>query len=266
MNISIIGGGNIGAAIAKGLSDAKTVTKITVSRRDVERINYLKEFGIKITDNNIDCINNSEIIILAVKPQQCENVLLEIKSFLKNQIIISIVTGKEISDIENIIGKNCNIFRAIPNTAISEKKSMTCISCKKSIKKHLPKVESLFANLGETLFVEEKLLDACTVLAACGIAFALRYIRATTQAGIQIGFDAETALKIVTQTVIGASTLLQNNKSHPEHEIDKVTTPQGCTIVGLNQMEHEGLSSSLIKGIQSSFEAIEKIKRQCETK
>jgi pyrroline-5-carboxylate reductase len=262
MNLSIIGAGNIGVSIAKGLLDTKTINKITVSRRDINRISYLKDLGIKITDNNLDCIKDSDIIILAIKPQQCENVLTEIKPFLKNQIIISVVTGKEISDIENIIGSGCSIFRAIPNTAISEKKSMTCISCKKSELSNLKKVEELFANLGETLFVEEKLLDACTVMAACGIAFALRYIRAATQAGIQIGLDSETALKIVTQTVIGASTLIQNNKSHPEQEIDKVTTPQGCTIVGLNQMEHEGLSSSLIKGIQCSFEAIEKIKSQ----
>ena len=262
MNLSIIGAGNIGVSIAKGLLDTKTINKITVSRRDINRISYLKDLGIKITDNNLDCIKDSDIIILAIKPQQCENVLTEIKPFHKNQIIISVVTGKEISDIENIIGSGCSIFRAIPNTAISEKKSMTCISCKKSELSNLKKVEELFANLGETLFVEEKLLDACTVMAACGIAFALRYIRAATQAGIQIGLDSETALKIVTQTVIGASTLIQNNKSHPEQEIDKVTTPQGCTIVGLNQMEHEGLSSSLIKGIQCSFEAIEKIKSQ----
>jgi pyrroline-5-carboxylate reductase len=262
MNLSIIGAGNIGVSIAKGLLDTKTINKITVSRRDINRISYLKDLGIKITDNNLDCIKDSDIIILAIKPQQCENVLTEIKPFLKNQIIISVVTGKEILDIENIIGNSCSIFRAIPNTAISEKKSMTCISCKKSELSNLKKVEELFANLGETLFVEEKLLDACTVMAACGIAFALRYIRAATQAGIQIGLDSETALKIVTQTVIGASTLIQNNKSHPEQEIDKVTTPQGCTIVGLNQMEHEGLSSSLIKGIQCSFEAIEKIKSQ----
>ncbi|MFO0414214.1 MAG: pyrroline-5-carboxylate reductase family protein, partial [Bacteroidota bacterium] len=104
--------------------------------------------------------------------------------------------------------------------------------------------------------VDEKLMDASTVLGACGIAFALRYNRASIQGGIEIGFDAKTATLIAAQTVNGAAELLIQKGSHPEQEIDKVTTPKGCTIAGLNEMEHRGFSSSLIRGIKASFESI----------
>ena len=99
-------------------------------------------------------------------------------------------------------------------------------------------------------------MDAATVLGACGTAFALRYIRANIQAGIEIGFDAKTARLIAAQTVKGAADLLLTNGTHPEEEIDKVTTPKGVTITGLNQMEHSGLSSSIIKGITESYKKI----------
>ena len=91
-------------------------------------------------------------------------------------------------------------------------------------------------------------MDAATVLGACGTAFAMRYIRANIQGGIEIGFDAATANLIAAQTVKGAAEFLLKKETHPEQEIDKVTTPKGCTIAGLNEMEHQGFSSSLIKG------------------
>jgi len=107
--------------------------------------------------------------------------------------------------------------------------------------------------------IEEKLMNGATILGACGTAYALRYIRAAMQAGIEIGFDARTALAIASQTVKGAAQMTLEEKAHPEQLIDRVTTPQGCTIVGLNEMEHQGFSSSLIKGIKTSFDMIKEL-------
>ena len=117
-------------------------------------------------------------------------------------------------------------------------------------------VQDLFLNLGKVVFIEEKLMDAATVLGACGTAYAMRYIRANIQGGIEIGFDAVTASLIAAQTIKGAAELLLLKKTHPEQEIDKVTTPKGCTIAGLNEMEHQGFSSSLIKGVITSYKKI----------
>jgi pyrroline-5-carboxylate reductase len=117
-------------------------------------------------------------------------------------------------------------------------------------------VQDLFNQLGKAITIDEKLMDAATVLGACGTAYAMRYIRANIQGGIEIGFSAATASLIAAQTVKGAAELLLKHNSHPEQEIDKVTTPQGCTIAGLNEMEHQGFSSSLIKGLTASYKKI----------
>jgi pyrroline-5-carboxylate reductase len=144
----------------------------------------------------------------------------------------------------------------MPNTAIAIQESVTCICQRGATTEQIEYVESLFNQLGITIPIEEKLMDAATVLGACGIAYALRFIRAATQGGIEIGFDAKTANLIAAQTVKGAAELLLQGNRHPEEEIDKVTTPKGCTIVGLNEMEHQGFSSSLIRGIGASFNKI----------
>ena len=114
----------------------------------------------------------------------------------------------------------------------------------------------MFNQLGKSVTIDEKLMDASTVLGACGTAFAMRYIRANIQGGIEIGFDAATASLIAAQTVKGAAELLLQRHTHPEQEIDKVTTPKGCTIAGLNEMEHRGFSSSLIRGLVASYKKI----------
>jgi pyrroline-5-carboxylate reductase len=144
----------------------------------------------------------------------------------------------------------------MPNTAIAIQESMTCLCSYLTTQEQLDYVHDLFSQLGRVAVVDEKLMDASTVLGACGIAFALRYIRASIQGGIEIGFDAKTAALIAAQTVKGAAELLIQKGAHPEQEIDKVTTPKGCTIAGLNEMEHRGFSSSLIMGIKASYDRI----------
>lgn len=144
----------------------------------------------------------------------------------------------------------------MPNTAVAIQQSMTCISARDITSEQLNYVKELFEQLGRVVVIEEKLMEAATVLAACGTAYAMRYIRANIQGGIEIGFDAATASLIAAQTVKGAAQLLLQKNTHPEQEIDKVTTPKGCTIAGLNEMEHQGFSSSLIKGIVASYEKI----------
>ncbi len=172
--------------------------------------------------------------------------------------MISVVTGIFLRELGEIVDHGVPIFRAMPNTAIAIQESVTCLCQQGATPEQLNYVKDLFDQLGITIPIDEKLMDAATVLGACGIAYALRFIRAATQGGIEIGFDAKTANLIAAQTVKGAAELLLKLNRHPEEEIDKVTTPKGCTIVGLNEMEHQGFSSSLIKGICASFDKIVK--------
>ncbi len=260
--IAIIGGGNLGAAIAEGLIKSEFVTpqNITITRRNVDALQHLKVLGVNTTSNNKDAIQNSSVIIVALKPYNVKEVLEGLKENFdaSKHIIISVVTGVLVKDLAAIVDRGVPIFRAMPNTAIAIQESVTCICHSGATPEQINYVTELFDQLGITVAIDEKLMDAATVLGACGIAYALRFIRAATQGGIEIGFDAKTASLIAAQTVNGAAELLLKGNRHPEEEIDKVTTPKGCTIAGLNEMEHRGFSSSLIKGIITSYEKIGK--------
>lgn len=258
--IAIIGGGNLGIAIAEGLlkSGFAQPYQVTVTRRTLSRLQALKEKGVNITDNNQAAIESSEIIIVALKPYNVKDVLEGLKNSFdpKKHLVISVVTGIFLKDLSAIINNSTPLFRAMPNTAIAIQESVTCLCSQNAADNQVNYVTELFDQLGITISIDEKLMDAATVLGACGIAYALRFIRAATQGGIEIGFDAKTASLIAAQTVKGAAELLLKGNRHPEEEIDKVTTPKGCTIVGLNEMEHQGFSSSLIRGIGASYNKI----------
>lgn len=262
-HITIIGGGNLGQAIARGLIESSFVTakELTLTRRHLIALKDFADHGISITSDNTQAVKEASIVILCVQPKQLASVLEEISGSLnKKATIISTITGVSLSDIEQVIGEEHNLFRAMPNTAISIRESMTCIAASKNVSPEAKQqVLELFSKMGQAILIEEEQMASATVLAACGIAFALRYIRATAQGGIEVGFESELAHKIAAQTVKGAAALLQQSHRHPESEIDKVTTPQGCTIAGLNEMEHRGFSSALIKGISTSFNKIAKI-------
>jgi pyrroline-5-carboxylate reductase len=254
--IAIIGGGNLGSSIAKGILSVDQFTKenLVLCEKRKPRIKFLEELGFKVIDSDLELsVRNVDLIIISVKPQHLIKILEELKPLVKpNQIIVSTVTGISLEAIENTIGKHPTV-RIMPNTAIEIRESMTCISFNNTNNEQEISVIKFFEQLGPTISIQEELLDAVTVLGACGIAFALRFIRAATQGGIEIGFSAEVSQFIVAQTVKGAAGLLHENKSHPEAEIDKVTTPQGITISGLNEMEHQGFSSSVIKGLLTSY-------------
>jgi pyrroline-5-carboxylate reductase len=258
--IAIIGGGNLGAAIAEGLIKSKFVApqQITITRRNTEMLKPLAQLGVQVMSDNQLAIKNSEVIIVALKPYNVKEVLEGLKNSFDGtrHVVISVVTGVYLKDLTSIIDQGVPIFRAMPNTAIAIQESVTCLCQKGATDSQVGYVTDLFDNLGITVGIDEKLMDAATVLGACGIAFALRFIRASTQGGIEIGFDAKTANLIAAQTVKGAAELLLEGNRHPEEEIDKVTTPKGCTIAGLNEMEHRGFSSSLIKGISASYNKI----------
>ena len=260
--IAIIGGGNLGVAIAEGLikSGFTQPGNIIVTKRNIQTLSELEKKGVPVSNNNNEAVKEADLVILAVKPFQIKDVLLGIKDELKpeKQVLVSVVTGVLIKDMQEWVGTEMPIVRAMPNTAIAIQESMTCICSKGVGAEQLDYVDAIFNQLGKVVLIEEKLMDASTVLGACGIAYALRYIRASIQGGIEIGFDAKTATLIAAQTVNGAAELLLQTGRHPEQEIDKVTTPKGCTIAGLNEMEHQGFSSSLIRGIVTSYKKIAK--------
>ncbi|NGP88200.1 pyrroline-5-carboxylate reductase [Fodinibius halophilus] len=261
--VAILGGGNLGACLAQGFkqsSEAIDKYHITVTRRNVELINHLEGENIDVSADNIAAVEGADIVIFAVQPTQIKPLVEEIKPVLdpERHILASTMAGVSSDDIAELTGTEFAILRIMPNTAAAVNRAMTCVEQTQN-KKAEAEIIELFETIGRTLVLQSELMEATTVLGACGIAFFLRYIRAASQGGIEVGFHAEEAQLIAAQTALGASALLLDSNNHPEHEIDKVTTPKGCTIAGLNEMEHNGLSSALIKGIKTSFEKIEDI-------
>lgn len=256
MKTAIIGGGNIGMALAEGLVHSKVcvASDITITRRSSNAFNELKSKSFKATTDNAKAVEDAEAVFICVLPQQLDEVLLYLQPAidLKNQLVVSVVTGAHTQVFRNYLGDKLRIIRVMPNTAMKVGESMTCISAVNATQKDIKLVQDLFNTMGQTILINEEMMSAATALCACGIAFFLRTIRAASQGGVEIGFHAHDALKIAAQTAFGAAKLLIANGTHPEEEIDKVTSPKGCTIAGLNEMEHQGMSSALIKGIKLS--------------
>ncbi len=261
--IAILGAGNIGLSIANGLiqSGQFKAGDITLTRRKINLLEEADKQGFVIQSDNIKAVNNSEIIIVAVEPQQINSLFNEISDDLTpgKHTVISVVSGVSIKQLKTLIKKDIPVVRAMPNTAIAIQESMTCLAASKEDDRAVYDAKAIFNTVGKTLEIDEEQMNAATALAACGVAFFLRAVRAASQGGIEIGFHSDDALAIAAQTARGAASLLLSKENHPEYEVDKVTTPRGCTISGLNQMEHEGFSSAMIKGITTSAEKAEKL-------
>ena len=264
MKIAIIGTGNLGKSIAKGLITNNAITTLYLTKRNTENISEFDGYkNVTITTNNLQAVQNSDILIFAVQPSHLEGVFEAIKPLITDKhVLISTVTGFSIAKIEAILGAEQFIIRAMPNTAIAVGKSMTCMCSNTLGAKRIKIAEAIFNRLGHSMIIPESQMQAATVVCASGIAFWMRLIRATTQAAIQLGFDAKEAQELAMYTSEGAANLLIANGNHPEEEIDRVTTPKGCTIEGLNEMEHKGLSSSLIHGMVSSYKKISNIRKE----
>ncbi len=260
--IAVLGCGNIGMSLIEGILRKKVIgaKNIIATKRNISSSGTLSNSGVLLTTDNALAVQESELIVIAVKSYNYSELLGQIRNSLDpgKHVIISVTTGIPIARIKAETQSAIPVFRAMPNISASVNSSVTCISHNGEKTDKVAKVVELLENTGATMIIDENLMESATILGSCGVAFVLRFIRAMIQGGIQIGFDAATASAIVNHTVKGAAELLIEGNQHPEKEIDRVTTPKGCTIVGLNEMEHNGFSSSLIKGIVASFEKIER--------
>lgn len=257
-SIAILGAGTIGTAIAHGFVAAQVAppSAITLVRRDLGGLGALVEAGHPATTDARAAAADADILILAVRPQQIDGLLDELRGALdpRRHTVVSVVSGVSIGAIRSRLATTACVVRAMPNTAIAIGQSMTCLAADDAPQERLADTRALFDAVGRCAVVPEELMVPATALCACGIAFFLRAIRAASQGGVEIGFHAEEALLMASQTARGAAALVLEGGHHPEGELDRVTTPRGCTISGLNQMEHSGFSSALIKGITTAAE------------
>lgn len=251
--VAVLGGGNLGTAIARGFAASGFVDprNVAITRRRAELLDDLAAQGFRTLSDNREAVHGADVVILCVQPQQMEDLLDVVAPGLdaRKQVVVSTATGVSIADLRRWVGPEIPVLRAMPNLGIAIGESMTCLAADEASIDAVPVARAVFDVMGSTLLIREDQMTSATALCACGIAFFLRAIRAASQGGIEIGFHAEEALQLASQTAKGAAALLLSNRNHPEMEIDKVTTPQGCTISGLNEMENRGFSSAMVRGI-----------------
>lgn len=258
MKIAIIGAGNMGGAIARGLAHSNIDIKIAVADLAKDKLAELKaeHDEIEVSTDSKAIVADADVVLVAVKPWLVEPVIKGVLPSLdlSRQIILSIAAGVDIATLTNWLGNDMAVvFRAIPNTAISILQSMTFVSHNaNATSEQVAQVEAIFDALGKAAVIEERLMEAATSLCSCGIAFAMRYVRAATEGGVELGIYPNEAKQYVLQTLRGAVELLEATGNNPEVEIDKVTTPGGITIKGLNAMEANGFTNAVIEGLKAS--------------
>lgn len=256
MKTAIIGAGNMGGSIARGLAKGTVIPAgdITVSNPTQGKLDVLKaEFpALRTTNDNQEAVTGADLIILAVKPWLVKSVLRELK-LKSRQIIISVVAGISFEELAHHVAEpEMTMFRLIPNTAISEMESMTLIASRNATKEQEQLLLDIFNQMGLAMLIPEEKIAATTAMTSCGIAYVLKYIQAAMQAGIEMGIYPKDGMRMVAQSVKGAAELILNNDTHPSVEIDKVCTPGGITIKGINELEHQGFSSTIINAIKAS--------------
>ncbi|KAA6336205.1 Pyrroline-5-carboxylate reductase [termite gut metagenome] len=256
MKTAIIGAGNMGGAIVRGLTQGMLIKAedITVSDPNNELLEALKVFNqnIRTTNNNQEAISRAEMIIIAVKPWLVKEIIGQLTFDFSKQIIVSVAAGIPFSDYKEWLSPSATVFRLVPNIAISQLASMTLIASMNATKEQEAFILNLFNEMGLAMLIPETQIPATTALTSCGIAYVLKYIQAAMQAGIEMGIYPKDAMKMVAQSVKGAAELILNNDTHPSVEIDKVTTPGGITIKGINELEHGKFTSTVIKAIKAS--------------
>lgn len=255
--IAIIGAGNMGTALLRGILNANLTTpkKIYASGTRLEKLETLqKEFGVHIMTSNKDAAKHAEIVILCIKAYVIRKVLEEIQDVLhKDQFLISIAAGVTTESMEKIIGKNIPVVRCMPNIASTVGLGATAIAFGKHVheKQHDIAVK-IFEATGEVVIVGEQHLDAVTGLSGSGPAYIYMVIEALIDGGVKMGLPRDISTKLAIQTVLGSAKLVKESNIHPAILRDQVTTPGGTTINAIHELESHGLRSMLIDAVATA--------------
>ncbi len=273
MRIAVIGAGNMGGALIKGWAKSvmsgvqnpifKSMSDIHVGDRNEATLKSLATQypGINTFTDNAMAVKDADIVIIAVKPWLVETVVDEIKVNLdlNRQIIVSDAAGVTTSQLASFLSSSAysvdrQLFYVIPNIGAEYCKSMTFISPGVGSSSYsIEKVRQLYELVGYVNICTEEMVGPGMMMASCGIAYVMRYIRAQMEAGVEMGFYPNDAQQIAMQTMEGAVALLRGSGLHPEAAIDKVTTPSGVSIKGLNEMDHAGFTSAVIRGLKAGL-------------
>lgn len=256
--IGFIGTGKMGEALIRGILHAERVPSHNIYASDVDftKLQSLeKELKINICKDNCDAVLNSDVIIIAVKPQIVKGVLNDIKNSIKDQIIISIAAGVPIETFESALPRGAKIVRVMPNIAATVKEAASAISPGNAISVEEAAIaDEIFNSIGRTVILPEHLMDAVTGLSGSGPAYVFMIIEALADGGVHEGLDRRTAKLLAAQTVLGAAKMVLEDGAHTGELRDMVTSPGGTTIRGIRVMEERGVRVAMMNAVIAACE------------
>jgi pyrroline-5-carboxylate reductase len=254
--LALIGAGKLGEALLSGVLGSQFVpvecVEATVALADRPRADYLAEkYGIKTHTNNSEAVSGAGLVLICLKPQQVKGVLREIKKDLRNDaLLISVAASVTTSLIERELGRPVRVVRAMPNTPCLIRQGMTALAAgKHATEDDVLMAREIFGSMGRTVVVDEIHMDAITGLSGSGPAYVYLIIESLAEAGVKMGLPRELSTELSAQTLLGASAMVLQTGEHPAKLKDIVTTPAGCTIDGLLELEEGGLRVTLIKAV-----------------
>jgi pyrroline-5-carboxylate reductase len=253
--VGFVGSGNMGEALINGLLHGHLCRPEQILCSDVrlEKLKIIREkYGVKGTSHNIEVVKQSDIIILAVKPQIMKPVINEIAKYLGlSKLVVSIAAGVPLEAIESCAKKELKLIRVMSNICVSVREGISAIAAgKHALKEDLMLAKTIFDSVGKSIYIEEYLLDAVTGLSGSGPAYIFLIIDALADAGVKVGLSRDDALILASQTVLGAAKMLIETGEHPGKLKDMVTSPGGTAISGLHTLEEGGLRTTLINAVE----------------
>jgi pyrroline-5-carboxylate reductase len=257
LNMAFLGAGNMAEALIAGLVKGKLAEPDSLLATDISpsRLDILKNrYSIQVGSHNLDAVLWADVIILCLKPQVMDEVLSEIQSGLsEKQLVISIAAGISTKGIQTKIGQAIPLVRAMPNTPAVIQEGVTALAgCRGLSSEHLNLAQSLFEAVGKVVVVDESLMDAVTGLSGSGPAYVYLAIEALIDGGVRVGLPRNVAHILAVQTVLGAAKMVRETGEHPAVLKDRVTSPGGTTIAGLQRLEEGGLRATLIEAVEAA--------------
>lgn len=257
--LAVLGVGKIGEAILRGLFTAGKISKgqVTGSVASASsRDRAAAKLGIEVGLSNQEAAKDCDILLLSVKPQIMPSLLNDLKGLVsEDTLIISVVASMTTEKIQSALGQNCPVLRVMPNTPCLVGQGMSVICAGQfANQSHIELAQELFGSCGETAVLKESLMDAVTGLSGSGPAYIYLVIESLAEAGVKVGIPRDVSTLLSAQTVLGAASMVLQSKAHPALLKDAVTTPAGCTVDGLLELEEGKLRVTLIKAVVKAAE------------
>ncbi|MDG6904672.1 MAG: pyrroline-5-carboxylate reductase [Nitrososphaerota archaeon] len=265
MKVAVIGGGKIGEAVARSISDSHEISKLIITKRNISTLRHLQSSKIVITQDNKKAADEADVVLISVKAGDAKHVLDEISDLVTNKLVISLMAAVSIRKIESSI-PNAKVVRAMPNIAATIGEAITAYSTSAKLsKKDHDQVDFILCCFGDCIEVPENLMDAVTALSGSGPAYIAILIEALVSAGLKVGMPRDIAFKLVTKTLTGTANLLSQKMMHPAELRDSVTTPAGTTIAGIYELEKGSVRTSIMNAVDAATQAAEKVARKFES-